>query len=82
MNAATHEAEGNAPAPVLYMALELSNRRRLAFGDGAKHRQVSVANSGEAGPARESCADSECRSSSWTYSTLTPSSFTILPQYA
>jgi transposase len=35
--------EGNAPAPVLYMALELSNRSwRLAFGDGAKHRQVSV----------------------------------------
>jgi transposase len=35
--------EGNAPAPVLYMALELSNRSwRLAFGDGAKRRQVSV----------------------------------------
>ncbi len=33
----------HAPAPVLYMALELSNMSwRLAFGDGAKHRQVSV----------------------------------------
>jgi hypothetical protein len=44
MNPATQAMEGNAPAPVLYMALELSNRSwRLAFGDGAKHRQVSVA---------------------------------------
>jgi transposase len=35
--------EGNAAAPVLYMALELSNRTwRLAFGDGARRRQVSV----------------------------------------
>ena len=43
MNPATQAMEGNAPAPVLYMALELSNRSwRLAFGDGAKHRQVSV----------------------------------------
>lgn len=43
MNPTTHETEGYAAAPVLYMALELSNRSwRLAFGDGAKHRQVSV----------------------------------------
>ena len=43
MNPATQAMEGNAAAPVLYMALELSNRSwRLAFGDGAKHRQVSV----------------------------------------
>jgi len=43
MNPTTHATEGNAPAPVLYMALELSNRSwRLAFGDGAKRRQVSV----------------------------------------
>jgi transposase len=43
MNAATHRMEVNASAPVLYMALELSNRSwRLAFGDGAKHRQVAV----------------------------------------
>lgn len=43
MNPTTHATEGNASAPVLYMALELSNRSwRLAFGDGAKHRQVSV----------------------------------------
>ena len=46
MNPTTHETEGNAAAPVLsvlYMALELSNRSwRLAFGDAAKHRQVSV----------------------------------------
>ena len=43
MNPATHGTEGNASAPVLYMALELSNKSwRLAFGDGAKRRQVSV----------------------------------------
>ena len=37
MNATTHATEGSAAAPVLYMALELSNRSwRLAFGDGAK----------------------------------------------
>ena len=43
MNPATHGMEGNAAAPVLYMALELSNRIwRLARSDGAKRRQVSV----------------------------------------
>jgi transposase len=43
MNPTTHATEGSAPAPVLYMALELSNRSwRLAFGDGSKRRQVSV----------------------------------------
>jgi len=43
MNPATQGLEGNATAPVLYMALELSNKSwRLAFGDGAKCRQVSV----------------------------------------
>ena len=43
MNPATHGNEDNASAPVLYMALELSNKSwRLAFGDGAKRRQVSV----------------------------------------
>ena len=43
MNAATQAPEVNASAPVLYMALELSNRTwRLAFGDGAKRRQVVV----------------------------------------
>jgi transposase len=43
MNPATHGTEGNAAAPVLYMALELSNKTwRLAFSDGAKRRQVSV----------------------------------------
>ena len=32
MNPATHGMEGNATAPVLYMALELSNKNwRLAF---------------------------------------------------
>ena len=37
MNLATHGSEGSATAPVLYMALELSNRSwRLAFGDGAR----------------------------------------------
>ena len=43
MNPTTHATQGSASAPVLYMALELSNRSwRLALGDGAKHRQVSV----------------------------------------
>jgi len=43
MNPATHGTEGNATAPVLYMALELSNRTwRLALSDGAKRRQVTV----------------------------------------
>jgi len=43
MNHATHATEGSVSAPVLYMALELSNRTwRLAFSDGAKRRQVSV----------------------------------------
>ena len=44
MNAATHGTEVNASAPVLYMALELSNKTwRLALSDGAKRRQVVVA---------------------------------------
>jgi len=43
MNPAALRNEDNATAPVLYMALELSNKSwRLAFGDGAKRRQVSV----------------------------------------
>lgn len=43
MNPATHETEGSASAPVLYMALELSNKSwRLALSDGVKHRQVVV----------------------------------------
>ena len=43
MNPAAHRNEDNASAPVLYMALELSNKSwRLTFGDGAKRRQVSV----------------------------------------
>jgi transposase len=43
MNPATHGTEGNAAAPVLYMALELSDKTwRLALSDGAKRRQVSV----------------------------------------
>ncbi len=43
MNTAALRNEDNATAPVLYMALELSNKSwRLAFGDGAKRRQVSV----------------------------------------
>ena len=43
MNAATHAMEVNASAPVLYMALELSNKTwRLALSDGAKRRQVVV----------------------------------------
>ena len=43
MNLATHGTEGSPSAPVLYMALELSNKTwRLALSDGAKRRQVTV----------------------------------------
>jgi transposase len=43
MSPTAHATEGSAAAPVLYMALELSNRSwRLAFGDGTRHRQMSV----------------------------------------
>lgn len=43
MNPTTHATEGSAAAPVLYMALELSNKSwRLAFSDSTKRRQVSV----------------------------------------
>ena len=43
MNPAALRNEDNASAPVLYMALELSNKSwRLAFGDGTKRRQVLV----------------------------------------
>jgi transposase len=43
MNPATQGTEGSASAPVLYMALELSNKTwRLALSDGAKRRQVTV----------------------------------------
>jgi transposase len=43
MNAATHGTEVSASAPVLYMALELSNKTwRLALSDGVKRRQVVV----------------------------------------
>jgi transposase len=43
MNPATHGMEVSASAPVLYMALELSDKSwRLALSDGTKRRQVSV----------------------------------------
>ena len=43
MNPVAHRNEDNARAPVLYMALELSNKSwRLAFGDGTKRRQRLV----------------------------------------
>jgi len=43
MNAAAHRNEDTASAPVLYMALELSNKSwRLTFGGAGKRRQVSV----------------------------------------
>ena len=43
MNPAALGNEDNASAPVLYVALESSNKSwRLAFGDGTKRRQVSV----------------------------------------
>jgi len=39
MNPATHGTESSASAPVLYMALDLSNKTwRLALSDGAKRR--------------------------------------------
>ena len=41
MNSAAHRNEDNASAPVLYMAVELSNKsRRLTFGDGVKRREA------------------------------------------
>src|SRR3989337_881001 len=43
MNPAALRNEDTASAPVLYMALELSNKSwRLVFGDGTKRRQGSV----------------------------------------
>ncbi len=43
MNPAARRNEDSASAPVLYMALELSNKTwRLALSDGAKRRQVAV----------------------------------------
>jgi transposase len=43
MNPAACRNEDNAEAPVLYMALELSNKSwRVAFSDGAKRRQGTV----------------------------------------
>jgi transposase len=43
MNPTTHGSEGNAAVPVLYMALELSDRSwKLALSDGTKRRRESV----------------------------------------
>ncbi|HUX25792.1 MAG TPA: hypothetical protein VMV87_14375 [Burkholderiales bacterium] len=43
MNPAAHTIEDNASGPVLYMALELSNKSwRLTFGGGGKRRQLSL----------------------------------------
>jgi len=43
MNPGALRNEDNASAPILYMALESSNKSwRLAFGDGTKPRQASV----------------------------------------
>ena len=43
MSPAIHWAKDNASAPLLYMALKLSNTSRwLAFGAGARRHQVSV----------------------------------------
>ena len=53
MNLATHATEGSVSAPVLYMALELSNKTwRLALSDGTKCRQVSVPTRIEGGDER------------------------------
>jgi transposase len=59
MNPVTQGMEGNVSAPVLYMALELSNKTwRLALSDGAKRRQAVVPaadlmNSGAVAKAKE-----------------------------
>ncbi len=43
MNAATLQSKDNAIVPILYMAMELSNKQwRLVFGDGSKRRRVTV----------------------------------------
>lgn len=43
MNPATLEGKDNAEARTLYMAMELSHSKwRLAFGDGAKRRHVTI----------------------------------------
>ncbi len=43
MNVAAHRVEGNAKVPVLYMALELSDKTwKVVFGDGVRRRQVVV----------------------------------------
>jgi transposase len=43
MNVAAHRVEGNAKVPVLYMALELSDKTwKVVFGDGVRRRQVAV----------------------------------------
>lgn len=43
MNAAAHRVEDNAKMPVLYMALELSDKTwKVVFGDGVRRRQVAV----------------------------------------
>ena len=61
MNAAAHEVEGNANAPVLYRALELSNTNwKVVFGDGVKCRQVSVS-SEELMKLREAVAEAKQR---------------------
>ncbi len=54
MNAAADRTEDNASGPVLYMALNLSNkRRRLIFGDGSKLLQVSRAAPGHKPPVED-----------------------------
>ena len=61
MNTAAHSVEGNANAPVLYMALELSNTTwKVAFGDGVKSRQVSVP-AGELVKLQETVAEAKQR---------------------
>ncbi|MCJ7837768.1 MAG: hypothetical protein MUP61_00955 [Burkholderiales bacterium] len=48
MNPEAHRIEDNASGPVLYMALELSNKSwRLTFGGGSKRRLVSGAATGQ-----------------------------------
>lgn len=43
MNLRTLHREDKAFVPMLYMAMELSNRTwNLVFGDGRKRRQVSI----------------------------------------
>ena len=61
MNAAAHKVKDNAKAPVLYMALELSDKTwKVVFGDGVRRRQVAVP-AGELVKLQEAVAEAKER---------------------